>query len=154
LSETKKRLLPLVENPASLEEALSSAEESQVEQLKMNLVQFFPTMHKAVTCRPIFKGCGYIGSSEGDVIAGPCLFEVKTVDRPLRSVDIRQLVTYCALNHASRQFELNSVGVFNPRRGVWFALSLDIVCREISGQSTQALLDSIVNSISSGDISR
>jgi len=152
IAETRKRLLPLMDNPATLDEPFTKAEKDQAQKLENNLTGFF--RRGALRTRPVFKGCGYIDASEGDVISGSCLFEIKAVDRPFRSVDIRQLVTYCALNHASGQFELDSLGVFNPRRGLWFAMSFDEVCREISGQSAQDLFDGVVHSISSGDISR
>lgn len=154
MAETKKRLLPLMDDPVILEAPLTDAERSQVEKIERSLEGFFRHRRADLCTRPLFKGCGYIDASEGDIVAGHILFEIKAVDRPFRSVDIRQLVTYCALNHASGQYSLDNIGVFNPRRGLWFVLSFDRVCREISGQSAQELFDRVVHSISSGDISR
>lgn len=154
MAETKKRLLPLMDDPATLDTPFTDAEQDQIQRLERGLTAFFRHRGLALRTRPVFQGCGYIDASEGDVISGPCLYEIKAVDRPFRSVDIRQLVTYCALNHASGQFELDSLGVFNPRRGLWFAMSFDEVCHEISGQSAQELFDNVVHGVSSGDISR
>jgi hypothetical protein len=154
MAETRKRLLPLMDDLAALDAPLTIAEKNQTRRLESNLVGFFKSRAAALRTRPIFKGCGYVDASEGDVISGKCLFEIKTVDRPFRSLDIRQLVAYCALNYASGQFELDSIGIFNPRRGLWFEMKLEKVCREISGQSTQELFGSVVHGISSGDISR
>jgi hypothetical protein len=154
LAETKKRLLPLMDDPMTLDAPFTTAEKGQVQKLENSLTGFFKQRRVELRTRPLFKGCGYIDASEGDVISGTCLFEIKAVDRPFRSVDVRQLVTYCSLNHASGQFELDSMGVFNPRRGLWFAMSLDELCREISGQSAQELFDGVVHGVSSGDISR
>lgn len=154
MAETKKRLLPLLDDPATLDAPLTEAEKDQVRQLEKSLTGFFKHRGLALQTRPVFQGCGYIDASEGDVISGPCLFEIKAVDRPFRSNDIRQLVTYCALNHASGQYELDSMGVFNPRRGLGFAMNFDEICREISGKTAQELFDGVVHGISSGDISR
>lgn len=154
LAETKRRLLPLVDDRASLDASLTSAERHQAEQLERTLVGFFSHRQSAIKTRPLLKGCGFIDASEADVISGTCLFEIKAVDRPFRSVDVRQLVTYCALNHASGQFSVQSMGLFNPRRGLWFSMSCDELCRELSGQSAQELFDCVVHGISSGGISR
>ncbi|GAA4481148.1 hypothetical protein [Gluconacetobacter asukensis] len=153
-TETKKRLIPLMDDSKELDLPLSLIEKNQVKHLEESLVGFFGRRGKELYIRPIFKGCGYVDSSEADVISGSCLFEIKAVDRPFRSVDIKQLVTYYALNHASRQFDLESIGIFNPRRSVWFEMNFDEVSREISGQSAQELCDNVVLAVSSGDISR
>lgn len=154
LKEARKHLWSLVADPATLEEKLSETEEMQMLGLEINLDSFFSSRGTYTVTRPLFRGCGYIDTSEGDILSGSCLFEVKAVDRPFRSIDIRQLVTYCALNHLSAQFELESMGVFNPRRGVYFETTIDKVSREISGQPSQELFDSIIHAISSGEISR
>jgi len=102
----------------------------------------------------MYPGCGYIDESEGDVICGKTIYEVKTVDRRLRSVDIRQVITYAALNFISKKYEVENVGIFNPRRALFFEASLESVCSEISGRPAQELLADIVEAISSGAISR
>ena len=38
----------------------------------------------------------------------------KTVERAIRSSDIRQLITYAALNYASQQYAIDKIGIFNP----------------------------------------
>lgn len=152
--ETIRRLLPLTEDPVSLTLPVSPIEKEQVSELESSMRSFFNSRRSAILTRPVFQGCGYIDSSEGDIVSGSCLFEVKAVDRPFRSVDVRQLITYCALNHSSLQYTLNAMGLFNPRRGIYFEAPIDDVSREISGQSAQELFDSIVYAISSGDISR
>ena len=104
--------------------------------------------------RPIFTGCGYVNASEGDVIFGETIYEIKTVDRQFRGSDIRQTITYAALNFAMGNFDIGYVGLFNPRRGQFCEFELDYVCGEISGVPTQALLATVIQAISSGEISR
>ena len=154
VEEAISRLLPLTEDPTSLKRPVSSIEKKQASDLESKLSSFFSARRPATLTRPVFHGCGYIDNSEGDILSGSCLFEVKTVDRRFRSADVRQLITYCALNQYSLQYTLDTIGLFNPRRGVYFEATVDDVSREISGQSAQELFDNIVYAISSGDISR
>ena len=154
LRDARKRLRPLIDNPASLEEQVSQIEETQALNLEGNLWSFFSCRKTQIVTRPLFHGCGYIDASEGDILSGSCLFEIKSVERSFRSIDIRQLITYCALNHSSGQFEFENIGVFNPRRGLYFELEIDGVSREISGQPKLELFESIIHTISSGEISR
>ena len=154
LEETKRRIAPLLDDPFVLEREISAAEQKQLSHLERNLTTFFRGRVGSLSVRPVFAGCGYVDASEGDVISGACLFEVKAVDRQFRSVDIRQLITYCALNYQSKQFQIDSIGIFNPRRGLYFEDTVEGVAREISGQPSQNLFDSIISAISSGDISR
>lgn len=156
LLETIRRLVPLIEDRRTLEAPFSEEEESDIEQIVRNLTKFFfyHSVKDTIILRPRFVGCGYIDTFEGDIINGETLFEIRTVDRPFRSADVRQLVTYCALNHLSGQYRIKKMGVCNPRRGLYFEMNLDEVCYEISGQTSQELFDALVHPISSGDISR
>ena len=45
--------------------------------------------------QPRFKGCGILDSCYGDLFRDNTLFEVKCVERNLRSIDIRQVLAYC-----------------------------------------------------------
>lgn len=154
LEEAISRLRPLVDDPSSLASPVTVTEGKEVAKILDCLRGYFGSRREKMLLRPVFYGCGYVDSSEGDIITGQSLFEVKTVDRPFRSIDIRQLVTYVSLNHLSRQFSVEKLGIFNPRRGVYFEMPVDTICYEISGQSSQELFDAIIHAISSGDISR
>lgn len=154
VAEAKSRLLPLLEDPLTLDGQITEIEQDQVSRLEESLFSFFTHRGGPTTARPPFSGCGYIDTSEADILSGKCLFEVKAVDRPFRSVDVRQLITYCALNHVSGDFELEAVGIFNPRRGIYFQTSIENVAYETSGLPAQELFDTVIHAISSGDISR
>lgn len=127
---------------------------AEASEIARRLSSFFNFKEKIAIPRPIFPGCGFIDHSEADVIFGSTLYEVKTVDRAFRSNDIRQLITYCALNALENKKNIKKIGVINPRRGVYFQLGLDFVSREISGKSMSALSEEIHQAISSGGISR
>lgn len=65
---------------------------------------------------PRIPGCGFLSASEADVAAGDTLYEVKTVGRGFGSKDIKQLVTYLALDHCSGGERWRRGGLFNPRK--------------------------------------
>jgi hypothetical protein len=103
---------------------------------------------------PLFPGCGMMDTCVADVIAGGALFEVKAGDRPFRSIDVRQLLIYGALNSAGPRRPLAHFGLYNPRTGVSCKFAADELAMEVSGRSASDLLSDIVYVISSGDISR
>lgn len=153
-NETKRRLLPFLGQGVDLEKPLDAKELDDVAELVKRLISFFKGEHQPRIVRPLFKGCGFIDASEGDILTESTLFEVKTVDRSFRSADVRQLLTYAALNASSRESTISSVGLVNPRRGVAFEMPLDRLCLDISGRSPEELFSVVVQVFSSGEISR
>lgn len=132
---------------------LSDAEKAESKTLSKRLLAFFYGSGES-HIRPVFSGCGLIDRSEGDMIFRSCLFEIKTVERPFRSNDIRQLLTYSALNYLRPLSQIDKLGAYNPRRGIYFELPLDVVSYEVSGKSFPDLFEDIYQCISSGGISR
>jgi len=153
--EAARRLAPYSAQGLDIKSPLNDAENEEALELASRLGRIFD-FSELVVLRPMFPGCGYVDASEGDVIFGSTLYEVKTVDRPVRSSDIRQTITYAALNAAaeSRAFNIERVGLFNPRRGQLFSLDIDEVCSEISGRSAQELFEMVIQALSSTGISR
>jgi hypothetical protein len=101
-----------------------------------------------VAVEPTFKGCGWIDESTGDVLADHTLFEIKAGERQFRSVDLHQLLSYCALNFATKSLNITSVGLVNPRAGTFVVFNLDVLCSECAGSSAADVLDEIVQHIS------
>jgi hypothetical protein len=155
LSETVERLAPFASEGLDLESPLSATEQDEIDKISMRLDLFFRGEEQPRVLRPVFRGCGFIGASEGDVLCADTLYEVKTVDRTYRSSDFRQLLAYCALNAASNQFEFNRVGICNPRRGTSVVVSVEELVFEASGKEISGeLLSEIVYAISGPSISR
>ena len=134
----------------------SAAETEECLAQARSIKHFFMIASKRqpVQVSPVFRGCGIIDTCVGDVFFSDTLYEVKAGDRSFRSTDIRQLLTYAALNKASDGPKLARIGLFNPRTGVSFSGSLDEVCSEVAGCTPDDLLSEIVRIISSGDVSR
>ena len=60
-----------------------------------------------------------IDLGKGDLISSDALFEIKAGDRFFRSVDVRQLIMYGALNSVSQSYQINRLGLFSiPRVGI------------------------------------
>lgn len=93
--------------------------------------------------QPHFKGCGILDSCYGDFFMGATLYELKCVERNLRSIDIRQVLGYCALNYQSRQFNINEVCVVNPRRGISFRFGVEPLAQKASGKNSAELFHQI-----------
>lgn len=98
--------------------------------------------------QPQFAGCGLVEACHGDVLAEATLIEVKAGDRNYRSVDLRQALTYCALNFASKQRDIDSLCLVNPRRGLYLIKTLDEISGAIAGRSESSLLAAIVEQLS------
>lgn len=121
--------------------------------LALRLLHFFPGDVSRVL-RPRFAGCGLLSACEGDVIAGPCLYEVKAGDRAFRLVDLKQLLTYSTLAFASGRLSFTHIGLFNPRRGVAWSQSLETVCLTISGQKMNDMFSALVEQFAGASASR
>jgi hypothetical protein len=135
---------------------LDSAELNDCHEQVFRLRRFFNGISRGgpLESRPIFSGCGIIETCEGDVFYDGALFEVKAGSRSFRSVDLKQLLVYSALNKAVGARALSRLGLFNPRMGISFQHSLEDVCQEVSGRSSIDLLDEIIRVVSAGDLSR
>ncbi len=153
-NETSRRLRPFLGQGVDLDAPLGKNEELEVVEVGKRLTAFFKGDNLPVETRPVFKGCGFVDASEGDILTKSTLFEVKTVDRSFRGVDLRQLLTYAALNFASREREISTLGLVNPRRGVFFEMPVGDLCLDIAGRSSESLFAMIIQVLSSGELSR
>jgi hypothetical protein len=102
----------------------------------------------SILIQPRFRGCGILDSCYGDILGKKCLFELKMADRNLRSADVRQLLTYCALNHHSSQYEIESLAILNPRRGLEFAFQVEDLAQRASRKNASELFHGITSFLS------
>lgn len=103
---------------------------------------------RTIQVKPLFPGCGWIDDAEGDLLIGSTLVEVKAGERQFRAIDIRQLLSYCALNHSARTYGISSVALLNPRFGIYFEEDLESLCEKVAGSSSASVLGAIVDYIS------
>lgn len=102
---------------------------------------------QSISIQPRFYGCGIIDQCEGDMLIGTTLWELKNVERDFRLADLKQLLTYCALNYASQQYQIESVGLVNARQGLCFTINLTSLAVMASAMSESELLGEIVRYI-------
>jgi hypothetical protein len=110
-------------------------------ELAIRLERFFTEGRKgnAILIQPRFKGCGLLNSCYGDVLIGSTLYEVKTVERNLRSTDIRQALIYSALNYFSQQYDIQCLSIVNPRRGVEHLFRLERLTERVANKTPAEL---------------
>lgn len=107
-----------------------------------------------MTVSPHFPGCGFVDESEGDLLIGNTLYEIKSADRNFRLVDFRQVLVYLALNTSARTYDIRSVGLINPRTGDYFEIKVDEFARSISGKHSTELFSEVISFVSGGGVSR
>jgi hypothetical protein len=103
---------------------------------------------RSISTFPLFRGCGRVDECVGDVLAGDVLFEIKAGERNFRTLDLRQVLVYCALNFAGRSYAIERICLINPRMGVFLEESLDDLCSELAGRPPTEILADIVQFIS------
>lgn len=130
---------------------LTKDELSESLQLARDLVLCFEKNEdgERVVLRPKFRGCGIVNDCEGDLIVGSVLYEVKNVDRDFRLVDIRQLLTYAALNFSGSRYPIDAVALVNARRGILFKIKLNSLSLAAAQIPANTLLGEIVEFMSS-----
>jgi hypothetical protein len=127
---------------------LTHHEQSEAIKLARRTELFLKRYESGPLVRPQFPGCGMLDAVEGDLLVNKTLFEVKAGDRAYRGVDLRQLLTYCALNYTAGSHDIESVGLLNPRAGTYFTESLGVVCVRLSGEPVESVLGRIRSFVS------
>lgn len=128
---------------------LTFHEQSEAIKLARPMETFLRRYDKRPLVKPKFPGCGMIDAVEGDLLIDRTLVEVKAGDRAYRGVDLRQLLTYCALNYGTDVHDIEMIGLLNPRAGTFFEEKLSVVCVRLSGEPVEAVLDRIRSFVSS-----
>ena len=96
----------------------------------MNIVDV-PRAESAL-CGASFRGSGFVGGADADLILDGCLYDVKTTLLPRRGFPsmLRQLLGYALLDW-DNEFEIDRVGFYWSRQGEWMSWRLD----ELIGES-------------------
>jgi hypothetical protein len=127
-------------NFAEINEAVSLAK-------NLKILMTYANPGKSVLTRPNFIGCGIVDDCEGDMIVGTTLYELKNVERDFRLADIRQLLTYCSLNHASGQKDIDTVGLINARSGLTYKINVNRLSFLVAGVSANELFGDVIRYI-------
>lgn len=99
---------------------------------------------KVVEFYPQFWGCGILESCQGDLHYDDTLVEIKAGERGLLSSDIKQIITYSALNWLSRKpMIIKQIEFYNPRQGILWKSNLNDMILSISNLPPADLFDQI-----------
>lgn len=138
-------------NDASKPKRLSPKALGEAAALAIQQYRFFSfslAVNSPYITRPKFHGCGELSNCEGDVLTDDTLFEVKAGERTFRITDLRQLLIYSALAHASGNLTFSKIGLLNPRTGTFWVRDLNTVCRATSGLRAPDVFQALIDSIS------
>jgi hypothetical protein len=115
--------------------------------LAHRLARFFLTYEnkELIVPWPYFAGCGILESCQGDILTGSTLYEVKSGEGGFRLTDLRQVLAYCALNHARPLHTISSVGFINPRVGIFYISNVDTLVRSAAGISADSFFFDTAN---------
>lgn len=132
---------------------LSADEEREVFGVMANTLEYVERAPgAAVTYRPTFPGCGVVRSAEGDVQVDHELIEIKAVERPFRSSDLRQVLTYAALGHASGT-DLGVITLLNPRLAMFFSSPAQTLALDLGAGSWFDLMHELIEIMSQTGVS-
>jgi hypothetical protein len=166
IRQVTKRIAELSgEAPSDITEP-SQTECDQASKIADKLSQFARRRGRIVklTVDPEIPGCGIVDRAAADFMVHRRrgrlhrrvevreLFEVKAVDRPFRSEDIRQLLMYAALLWSASETP-ERIGLVNPRLGTFGEWSPDELAQDIAGISGGELLHQIIFDISESRVS-
>lgn len=115
-------------------------------------IKKYATIEQGFDFSPAVPGCGIVDEAVADIKRDRELVEVKTVTRPFRSSDFRQVLTYAAMYYASG-LQIEQVTLLNPRRGRYFSSSLDLVALGASGLSGPGLMQELVELMTGMNVS-
>jgi len=150
----KTRLRAITDSSAMSDAVPSEGELGEARGIADRISQYFRmTRVSPLTVSPAFKGCGVISQSNGDIIGGETLYEVKSVNRTFRGSDFRQLLVYVAMNYGDDAFEIENVAILNPRRGIVFEAPLEEFANQAAGMPPVELVAQVINFVSSMEVS-
>lgn len=99
---------------------------------------------KMVQIEPVFSGCGFINQANGDIACDKTLIELKSGERNFSVMDLRQILTYCALNHfMDSPLLIEKIEIFNPRMGIAYSEDIESFCQNLSALSSRELFSEI-----------
>jgi hypothetical protein len=97
-----------------------------------------------ITVEPEFSGCGFINQANGDIACDETLIELKSGERNFSVMDLRQILTYCTLNHfMNPAFRIEKIELFNPRMGIAYSEDIESFCQNLSALSSRELFSEI-----------
>ncbi|MBU5613224.1 hypothetical protein [Geomonas azotofigens] len=128
---------------------LSNKELSEAKKIANSLSRYFyGADFSNIVFWPLFKGCGQLDSCKADIIYLDRLVEVKAGDRHFKTNDLRQIITYLALNFYSMQYQIENIALVNPRTGLKFECTVDELIESCSGTKAVDVFSDVIAFVS------
>lgn len=128
-----------LEGALTAESALSVLEEIEAADIASRLIAAIPEEIMGVggfERRPILRGVGALADCQADLKFGSTLVEIKSGDRKLRSIDIKQIITYFVLSYLKSSTVFRRCIIVNPRQGFRVIFDFDDLIEVVSGMTT------------------
>ncbi|WP_433535056.1 hypothetical protein ACQPZK_23485 [Micromonospora sp. CA-249363] len=124
---------------------LDYEELSEVEKLSDKILRFAEGLPSA-SFSPQIPGCGVVARCTGDMASPSQLIEIKTVTRPFRGTDLRQLLTYTAMLYAKGE-AIDNVTLLNPRRARYVTVSVEMLAQGSSGKAKAEIMQDLIDAM-------
>ncbi len=127
----------------------SSAEIAEANSLVTVYDVFFDMVatSEEIAFRPRIKGAGVLDEMEADFCSPTTLYEVKAVNRNLKSGDLRQVVSYLVAGLASHQFAWTDYCIFNPRLAIYHTGKIEELLAYISGRTSHECIADVLDAL-------
>ena len=135
--------LPITKKEINEAESLSSSISTYFSDIELSKLQFWPN----------FKGCGRIHACKGDILSKEKLIEVKAGNRHFRITDIRQIISYLSLNSISKQYTIEQIALVNPRKGLSYEASVDMLIEGCSRRKPVDVFGDVIDFLSNEVVS-
>jgi len=138
----------------NIDQPISKEELEESESLSSALAQYFSGDEvNKLRFWPVFRGCARINSCKGDIITNDKLVEVKAGDRHFRITDVRQVITYLSLNSISKQYDIQHIALVNPRKGLFFETTVEVLIEDCSQRKPVDVFGDIIDFLSTEVVS-
>jgi hypothetical protein len=149
----KKQILQYPDADERLVDALDEGEFIDVIELAKRLITFF-NYGDNIKFSPMIKGCGFLDNCYGDLLLDKTLWEIKCVNHSFKMNDFKQLFTYVAFNSISRQYDIERIGLYNPRNNANFEINVNEFARIVSGREYNDLCLSLISFVTNENQSK
>lgn len=139
--EISKALINLF--PRTNIETYSITDDNNIQAIVKMSDRLFHLYNKDVIVDPQFCGCGVIDNCQGDILKNNTLIEIKAGKRKIIAADIKQMITYYALNNQNHQYDIQYFELYNPRMGLLWKSDIENLISDISSISAYELCDEI-----------
>lgn len=137
------------EKPDIITLPLNSDDASDALGLARNLSSFLDQFDGDAEFSPLIPGSNKLSRCEADLAVAKNLIEIKTASRRFRTVDLRQLLLYLALDWVGGEPRWTRGCLVNPRRAEWADFDVDWLMRRLTGRPAADVFRDLIDAFNS-----